>query len=376
MGINSIPIKILFVIADLEGWGAQRVIVNLISSIDRERFLPILVLSRKKGIYLDELPGDIHIYDLGRRSAYDLPKLIFGLARIISKESPNIVFSALFHANIITLLARFIFRVPCRIIISEHISQIGYKYSKHSLLHQYLRKRLYPRAHLIVAVSKGVKNDLMKSLRIPPEKIKVIYNPLNIEKIMKLAEEEVNNRDWNYSPLIISVGRLDIQKGHPYLLKAFSIVRRRIPSKLMIIGDGEEMGRLKEITERLGVEEDVLFMGYQKNPYKYMAKSHLFANPSIYEGFGYTILESMALGIPVIATACPHGPDEIIEDGKNGLLVPVADEEALAGAIIRTLEDERLRDNLSVEGRKRTEDFSANKIISEYEEIFIEAAKV
>lgn len=371
---NMERVKVLFVVGDMEGWGAQRVVVNLISNIDREKFLPILVLSKKKGECLDELPDDIKIYDLGRRGLRDFPKLIFRLAMILMKERPRIVYSVLFHSNILSLLAKSIAPVSARIIICEQISNVIYDYVNQRSLYKWFMKKLYPKADLLIAASEGVKRDLIENIGIRPDKIKVIYNPLDIEKIRMLANESNRNGTDNNTPLITNIGRLDIQKGHNYLLKAFSIVRKKMAAKLMIIGDGEKMDELKTLAKELGIEKDVIFSGYQRNPFKFVARSTLYVNSSIFEGFGYTVVEAIALGLPVIATACPHGPDEIIEDRKSGLLIPPADETTMAEAIIMVLEDEKLRKSLSVEGSKRAEDFSIGRIVGEYERTFMEAA--
>lgn len=371
---NTERVKVLFVVGDMEGWGAQRVVVNLISNIDREKFLPILVLSKKKGECLDELPDDVKIYDLGRRGLRDFPKLIFRLAMILMKERPRIVYSVLFHSNILSLLAKSIAPVSARIIICEQISNVIYDHVNQRSLYKWFMKKLYPRADLLIAASEGVKRDLIENMGIRPDKIKVIYNPLDIEKIRMLANESNGNETDNSTPLITNIGRLDIQKGHNYLLKAFSIVRKKMAAKLMIIGDGEKMDELRALAKDLGIEKDVAFAGYQRNPFKFVARSNLYVNSSIFEGFGYTVVEAIALGLPVIATACPHGPDEIIKDRKSGILIPPADETTMAEAIMMVLEDEKLRKSLSIEGSKRAEDFSVDRIVGEYERTFMGAA--
>lgn len=368
-------IKILFVIADMEGWGAQRVVLNLIKGLDRRRFQPVLVLSSKKGEFLKSLPEDVNVYDLGRRGILSFPMLVLRLAGVIRRERPQVVISALFHANVLSVLAGLIRPSGAKTVISEHIARISYRHCRHGALYRWFIKRLYPRADFIVAASEGVRGDIISALGVPLEKAVTIYNPLDVESIARLAAEDVDDMEMDKPHWIVNAGRLVEQKGHVGLLRAFSIVRRKLPAKLLILGDGEKREELEKAAKGLAVDGDVIFAGYRENPFKYMARSAVCVNASFYEGFGYVIVEAMASGAPVVATACPHGPEELIRDGIDGILVPVADEEALAKAIIAVLEDGGLRERLRAEGKKRAEGFSIREAVGRYERLFEMAAK-
>jgi glycosyltransferase involved in cell wall biosynthesis len=234
-------------------------------------------------------------------------------------------------------------------------------------------KSCYPKADKIIAVSESIKQDLILNFHFPDTKIEVVYNPVDIGEIEKLSEETVEH-PWfhDHMPVIVSVGRLTKQKGYPYLLHAFSLVKKRLSCRLAIIGDGEDRAKLLSMAKDLGVGREVEFLGFQKNPFKYMARSSLFVLSSLYEGFPNVILEAMALGLPVISTDCPSGPAEIIEDKKSGLLVPVRDEKALAGAIISVMTDELLRVSLGREARRRASAFDIEKIAKDYRRVFSE----
>ncbi|OGP30994.1 MAG: hypothetical protein A2073_01515 [Deltaproteobacteria bacterium GWC2_42_11] len=160
------------------------------------------------------------------------------------------------------------------------------------------------------------------------------------------------------------------QKGFDYLLKAFSIVLSEgIACRIVIMGKGKEEGFLKKLAKQLNISDRVDFLGFQQNPYRYMLHSTVFVLSSLYEGFPNVLLEALALGVPSIAARCPTGPEEIIADGVNGLLVPPADEKSLAEAIKRLLTDEALRKRLGEAGKKCAEDFRVAKIIKEYEAV-------
>jgi glycosyltransferase involved in cell wall biosynthesis len=200
---------------------------------------------------------------------------------------------------------------------------------------------------------------------------------VDIDMIKKLAQEEL--RDPTFSPnipVIISVGHLRAEKDFPTLLKAFSIVRKNVPSRLAILGNGEEKTRIEKSIKELSLKDNVYLAGFQENPYKFIKRSAILALSSLYEGFPNVLLEAMALGIPVVSTNCPSGPAQIITDGENGLLVPVRDEHLLAKAILRILQDEDLRKRLIENGYKRVKDFLPEKIIRQYEAIFTELARV
>src|SRR6185369_7788029 len=177
--------------------------------------------------------------------------------------------------------------------------------------------------------------------------------------------------DLPQRPLLVACGRLKALKGFDYLLDALVEVRKTIPASLWIIGEGEQRAALETKIKRLRLEDSVKLLGFQQNPFKYMAAADLFVLSSLYEGFGNVIVEAMACGVPVVATDCPYGPGEIIEDGKNGILAPPANALALAAAILRVLKDESMREKLSFEGRDRANDFDAQTIADAYGELFL-----
>ena len=123
-------------------------------------------------------------------------------------------------------------------------------------------------------------------------------------------------------PVVINVARLEEQKGQEYLIRSFVRIKKEIPlTKLVILGEGHLEHKLRDLAKGLGLEQDVVFLGWQKNPFKFLAYSKVFVLSSLWEGFPNTLLEAMALGLPVISTDCPSGPNEIIKHGENGFLI-------------------------------------------------------
>ncbi|MEM3714770.1 MAG: glycosyltransferase [Nitrososphaeria archaeon] len=331
--------KIAFFIPALEGGGAERVVVNLVKQFVKLDFEIHLLLSFAKGSYLKEVPDNVRIFDFkSRHVLYSLPKLV----RYLRDEKPYAIVSSLNHANLVVILAKLISKSRTKLLVREDSTPSKELKNNSSIKSKFLpllMKALYPYADAVVAVSEGVKEDLVKFVKVPQEKVKVIYNPVINESIFEKAKEKVDH-SWfcgERSPVIISVGRLTKAKGFETLIRAFSLVRNEIDARLVILGEGEERKSLENLGRELGISEYIWMPGFAENPYKYMSRSSVFVLSSIYEGFGNVLVEALALGLPVVSTDCKSGPREILENGKYGKLVPVGDAESLAKAIVETL---------------------------------------
>ncbi len=300
-----------------------------------------MVLVRKEGPYINQLPSEINLVDLQARHT---SSAIFALSRYLRHFRPEVVLSAMNYANVIVLLARGLARVKTRIVVSEHNAFSFWIKNPPNLRTQLMLRGLmritYPKADTIVAVSRGVADDLARSIGIPRKKLRVIYNPIRLDHILAKTNEAVDH-PWFHSdepPVILSVGRLHPQKDYPNLLQAFSLVRINVKARLVILGEGKERPRLVSLAKELNIAEDVDMPGFVENPYKYMALSKVFVLSSKFEGFGNVLLEAIACGCPVVATDCPSGPREILEVTGVGRLVPVGDPESMAKAILEAME--------------------------------------
>lgn len=367
-------IKIFLLIPTLSGGGSERVMVHLIRNIDRRKFDPCLVLFEKKGRYIEDLPSNIQIFELEKGGyKYGFQWLIlFKLRKLIEKQKPDIILSFMWYTNIIAILALYLSRVKCEAVISE---RYGLAFSLEGWLTELLRRFtirfLYPKADKIIVNSEKMGFQLSQMFKIQPGKITVIYNPVDIQEATLISRKETNHPWYKEDvPILIAIGRLTPQKGFSYLIKALHLViAEGINCRLLILGEGVEKEKLKKLAIDLQVDDKVAFLGFQKNPYKYLARSTIFVLSSLYEGFPNVLLEALALGVPSIATRCPTGPEEIITDGVDGILVPPADERVLTDVIKKLLQDENLRKRLGEAGRKRAEDFRVEKIIKQYEDV-------
>lgn len=260
-------------------------------------------------------------------------------------------------------------------------------------------KVLYNRAHRIVPVSKVISNSLIRNYKLDPNKLRVIYNPYNVEEINHLADEqfiEEHEAFFSTGEIIITVGRHMYQKGFWHLIKAFKQVKnRKKNAKLVIVGRDEQNGKVEKLVEDLGLSDSVLLLGFQNNPFKFIKRSKVYVLTSLFEGFPNALVEAMACGCPVVAVDCKSGPREILDASLSlerdinqveflefGVLSPALDkaedwdpsvitesEQMLSGAIVQMLEKEDMRQAYCLKSFSRAKDFSYTKCKEAYQSI-------
>jgi len=355
--------KVALFLPSLRGGGAERVMINLARGFSEQGLKVDLVLAKAEGPYLSQVPPEVRVIDLhSDRVLRSLPELV----RYMRRERPEAILSAMNHANVVTIWSRKLSRVPCRVVVSvtNTLSRsIAYDADLRGRLMPNLIGIFYPWADEIVAVSSGVADDLSKTTGLQRERIQVIYNPVVTPDLFEKARESLEH-PWfapGELPVILSVGRLMKQKDYSTLIRAFALVQREHPARLMILGEGEERPKLEALIRELGLDDNVSLPGFVDNPYAYMARSAVFVLSSAWEGFGNVLVEAMAVGTPVVSTDCPSGPAEILDGGKWGRLVPVGDVEEMATAIIATLNDPYHPDV-----SKRAQHFGVEKLVQAY----------
>lgn len=332
--------SVAFVLADLKGGGAERMTLRLASGLAASGVNTELVLFSRRGELLSELPTHLKIVDLGTtRSSRSVPALV----EYLKRERPSVVFTTLHHTAITVRTSLALARTRSRLVvrIANHLGEL--REGKTRLTSWGLTALLrwtYRGADLLTAVSADLEENLRLFLHGSGPKIVTRYNPVIDSALFGQASQPPDHR-WLQKPrhhrTIVAAGRLVPQKDHVGLLQAFKLVRSELDARLIIFGEGTEREALLQAAEELGVAADVDLPGFNPVLPAALAASDLFVLSSKWEGLPGVLIQALALGVPVVSTDCPTGPSEILEGGKFGRLVPVADPQALAGAILETL---------------------------------------
>jgi glycosyltransferase involved in cell wall biosynthesis len=334
--------KRLAVLISLSGeGGVERMVLNLVHAFAAVPELAVdLVLIRDESRHLRSLPANVRVVRLGvRHSALAVP----AIARYLRRERPAALLAAKDRAGRAALLARGLSGVGTRVVV-----RLGTTLSEairdRSAPRRWLRylpiRALYRHADAIVAVSAGVAADVLATARVPAELVRVVLNPVITPDLLRQAAAPVDH-PWLADPavpVVLGMGRLTRQKDFPTLLRAFAQARRRRPLRLIVLGEGRDRAQLAQLADREGIAADVDLAGFQANPYAWLARSRLFVLSSAWEGSPNALTEAMALGVPVVSTDCRSGPRELLEGGRFGPLVPVGDADALAAAMLDTLD--------------------------------------
>jgi glycosyltransferase involved in cell wall biosynthesis len=368
---------IVFYTSSLGNGGAEKVVQRIANYSAEEGHNVTVAVARGGGSYEKDLSDEAKLLILSKgwldSSTWRLIRSIKPLRRYLSKHKPDIVFSAMDHVNVrlMRALSRSADKIPTVISVHNNTkNRFGSNPTLRNRLLLWRMKMMYEKADRVVAVSEGVANALVEMEVAQREQIEIIYNPC-VEKQIHIKKSESVERDPQKS-IVVACGSLIQEKGYSYLIDAFQIVLHERKSELWILGEGEQCERIKSKISVLGLEAYVDLLGFRDNPYKFMAAADVFVLSSLSEGFGNVIVEAMACGTPVVSTDCPHGPGEIITHGENGVLVPPADSEALAEALLRVLDDQALQERLVESGHERARDFHVAEIGRQYLELFRE----
>lgn len=281
------------------------------------------------------------------------------IRRVVADTAPDAVLSFITSMNVLAVLACIGSR--SNIVISERIDPSSHRPEK---LWAVLRAIVYPRADTLVVQTRQAADWFRARLR--RTQVTTIPNPVQAETRLTAANLQVAG------PYVLAAGRLAHQKGFDILIHAFaSVVRKHAGLRLVIAGEGPEAAALQRLVTQLELGAHVLFPGVVQPLAALMHGASVFVLASRYEGFPNVLLEALANSVAVVATDCPGGPREILEDGNCGILVPCEDAAALADAIDRVVQDPGLRERLADAGSKAATSYGLDTIVAQWERVLV-----
>ncbi|MGG4547999.1 glycosyltransferase [Rossellomorea marisflavi] len=372
-------VKVLFVLPDLSGGGAEKVTLDLISSLNKENFEVTLFLLRKAGAHLKLLTDDISVI-YGMDNDKSIIRNSIQIIKELTKESKkvDVVVGALeLKGHIYSTIAATIAGKP---IIGWLHKHIGYYLSNlptyKKLIYKLFTNLLYRKMKRVVTVSSEASESAKKEFPKFKEKIQYIYNPIDNEIILK--ESNKGLPEWFNSiqekPIILGVGRLEHQKGFDILIKAFSMAKKKGDmGTLVIIGEGRDREKLSNLIARENLT-NVFLPGFT-NPYPVLKHADLFVLSSRYEGLPTVLLEALTLNKRIISSKCPAGPVEILKDGKYGTLVESENIELLSLEITKFLKEYSRNSLNKLQLETSVSRFSKINVSKKWEELLYKIGK-
>lgn len=388
-------LRVLLLLSWLNGGGAERVAVHLMNRSDPSRLDMRMGLLRRAGPFLPLVdPARLYHRDWGERwfpsegtdrSFYAPHRMAMSAAvaplvyrSIIKEVQPDLVMSFAKGTNLVVnwgmaaigaARPAWIAREgnnTARAIEDEASGPLAARVAKT------LTGRCYRSADCVLVNARAMIAHLHEAFDVPEARLRAIHNPVDVEAIRAQAAEPLPHGPSR--PFVVAVGRLERQKGHDLLLRAFAASPGAAGHELVLVGRGSREHELRTLAAALGIADRVRFEAFTDNPWAWVARARLFVFPSRWEGFPNALAEALACGTAALAADCRFGPGELIRHGASGWLVPPDDVDALSGALDRLLGDEALCRTLGEGGTARADQLRLEAILPAYADLFVEQA--
>lgn len=354
--------------SSLNAGGAERVVSTLANLLIKEYQVYIIVLYKCTPFY--KLDSNIKIAYC-QTKYYPNPSLLksvsnnFNLVKNLTTHlktnNIDLAIGFLPATNIYTIIASKFTKIPC--VINERANP---EFNRINKVWQTIRKFAYPYSSCLVVQTEGTKK-YFKNFKIA--EIKIIKNPLNSELLEK------RNTSIPKENIILNVGRLIELKNQDLLIQAFSNIDNK-GWKIILVGDGNKSDDYKELISTLGLQNQVILTGNKKDVSEYFNRAKIFAFTSKHEGFPNVILEAMSYGLACVSTDCPYGPSEIIDNNKNGFLIPVGDQESLEYCLTILMENSELRNKLGENAMESINAYDPSQIALKWSNLINKILKV
>jgi glycosyltransferase involved in cell wall biosynthesis len=337
----------------LAGGGTQRRMLLLARGLIERGHAVTIVVASAEGAFRSALPAAARLVELGgggrrlplisRHRGLWVPLGCPALSRFLRTASLDVLVASSTPANLVAAVARARAAPALPLVLVLNLPPSAVARGVGPLAQPLLAvlRRACAGADGLVAISAGVALDAAAALDLDPARIAVVANPVDAGRIARLARARPAH-PWlepGAPPVLLAVGKLQPQKDHATLLRAFALLRTKRPARLVILGEGPLRGRLERLARELGIARDVAFLGFVVDPFGWMAHAAVVVSSSRFEGLSNVLIEALAAGATIVATDCPHGPAEVLGGGAFGRLVPVGDAALLAAAMAAALDD-------------------------------------
>jgi glycosyltransferase involved in cell wall biosynthesis len=364
-------VKPLFILPDLQPGGAERMTLRVLGDLTMRGTESTLILLKREGLLLSEVPAGVRVVGALEADGHvhrNSPLILRRLLRC-ARDCSVVVGALELEPTYFAYICGTILNKP---VIGWVRTSMDMHLQMFSRWHRILTKLIYPRLDRVVVLSQSAAVSLEAVVRLRPERVAIISSYLDWESLQSQAEEAIP--PWASrilaKPTVVTAGRLVPAKGFDVLIRAHARLQALgLDHNLLIIGEGPLRAELEALTSSLDVQSSVFMPGFVSNPFPIVRAAPIFVLASRYEGFPMVLLEALGVGAPALATDCPGGSREILENGKYGLLVEPESEAALARAISRLLADPSLRNEFRLAGPVRARAFTPEHCLSHWERI-------
>ncbi|HEX4954478.1 MAG TPA: glycosyltransferase [Thermoanaerobaculia bacterium] len=327
------PSKLVVLTHSLTGGGAERFASTLVRHLDRRRFHPSVLAATAERTY--QVPADVPVSVLGYRGPLDLPRTVLATRRHLAELAPDLVLSNVLSTN--CLAGGALWRRPEP---PAWVARVGNAPELAEPWWQRLwAERVYPRARFVVSNSARMAEAVAREYPELAPRLRVLPNPTDFAALDSLAAAPPTHRRGEEEARLIWVGRLTPQKRPLLALEALARLRQEVDARLWLCGSGPLAEAVERQVEKLELGDAVEQLGFVANPFPLLAQADLFLLTSDFEGLPNALIEAQGLGVPALATSCPYGPDEIVEEGVTGRLVPPGQAGVLAWEARQLLAD-------------------------------------
>lgn len=357
------PPRLAFYIHSMQGGGAERVSALVASGFARRGYAVDLVLNRAEGPHMTFVAPEVRVNSLNCDTIAAAPRLV----RYLRTNRPSFLVSALQHNNLNAAIAARLTCTPFAATV-HGVMSVHQRNSRASgvisRVAQAASPIIYRLADAVGVVSEAVCNDIPYAAK-RPDKFHVLYNPVDTEHFSpRRRSDEAPTRmpHDDGCPIVLGVGRFDRAKNFDLLIRAVAAMQQELPTYLVLLGEGPERGRLEELATELGIASRVFMPGFVTDPAPWYRRAAIHAVASECEGFGNTIVESLATGTPVVIARCLGAPEDLLGNGHFGAIVP-ADPADMAAAFVDAIRNRREPAPLIA----RAQEFSLERCVDRYE---------